>query len=140
MKILFAADGSKHTKKALGFLVTHEALTSDDAEVVVVNVQAPVPTRVKAMLGASAVASYHEDEARKVLAPIQKFLSRKGVPTRVHWCTGKPGQEIVRVAKKEGADMIVMGTHGHGILGRAVMGSVATDVVHYAEIPVLLVK
>ncbi len=36
--------------------------------------------------------------------------------------------------------MIVMGTHGHGLIGRALMGSVAQRVVTDAEIPVLLVK
>ncbi|UUZ78599.1 universal stress protein [Polaromonas sp. P1(28)-13] len=33
-----------------------------------------------------------------------------------------------------------MGTHGHGLLGRAIMGSVAQRVVTDSEIPVLLVK
>jgi nucleotide-binding universal stress UspA family protein len=53
---------------------------------------------------------------------------------------GSPGQEIVRAAKRSKANMIVMGTHGHGILGRALMGSVAQAVVTDADIPVLLVK
>jgi nucleotide-binding universal stress UspA family protein len=53
---------------------------------------------------------------------------------------GVPGQEIVKAAKKEKAHMIVMGTHGHGILGRALLGSVAQTVLQQSEIPVLLVK
>jgi nucleotide-binding universal stress UspA family protein len=36
--------------------------------------------------------------------------------------------------------MIVMGTHGHGVFGRALMGSVAQSVVSECDIPVLLVK
>jgi len=36
--------------------------------------------------------------------------------------------------------MIVMGTHGHGLLGRALMGSVAQKVVAETDVPVLLVK
>ena len=40
----------------------------------------------------------------------------------------------------EKAHLIVMGTHGHGLLGRAVMGSVAQRVLTEAELPVLLVK
>ena len=36
--------------------------------------------------------------------------------------------------------MIVMGTHGHGVIGRALMGSVAQNVVSECDMPVLLVK
>ena len=53
MKILFAADGSKYTKKALAFLTTHENLAGPEDEVVVLNVQAPMPPRVKTMVGAA---------------------------------------------------------------------------------------
>lgn len=140
MKILVAADGSKFTKKALAFLMTHETLAGAEDELVVVNVQAPMPPRVKAMAGAGAVAAWHRDEANRVLAPIERFLQRHDVQFKTHWSIGSPGLEIVKAAKKEKAHMIVMGTHGHGILGRALMGSVAQAVVTDAEIPVLLVK
>ena len=50
------------------------------------------------------------------------------------------GQEIVRAAKREKCQLVVMGTHGHGLLGRALMGSVAQTVVTDSEVPVLLVK
>jgi nucleotide-binding universal stress UspA family protein len=140
MKILLAADGSSYTKKALAFLVTHEALAGEDGHVVVVNVQPAVPPRVKSMVGATAVNEYHAEEAQKVLRPIQKFLDRHGIAYTTRWAVGVPGQEIVRAAKKDKAHMIVMGTHGHGILGRALLGSVAQNVLTQCEIPVLLVK
>ena len=140
MKILLAADGSSYTKKALAFLVTHEALAGEDGHVVVVNVQPAVPPRVKSMVGATAVNEYHADEAQKVLRPIEKFLQRHGIAYTTRWAVGVPGQEIVRPAKKDKAHMIVMGTHGHGILGRALLGSVAQNVLTQCEIPVLLVK
>ncbi|MBC5783113.1 universal stress protein [Ramlibacter sp. USB13] len=140
MKILLAADGSSYTKKALAFLVTHEALAGDDGHIVVVNVQAAVPPRVKSMVGATAVNEYHADEASKVLRPIEKFLQRHDLSYTTRWAVGVPGQEIVKAAKKEKAHMIVMGTHGHGILGRALLGSVAQNVLTQCDIPVLLVK
>ena len=46
-----------------------------------------------------------------------------------------PGQEIVKAAKKDKAHMIVMGTHGHGILGRALLGSVAQNVLTQSRRP-----
>jgi nucleotide-binding universal stress UspA family protein len=140
MKILLAADGSSYTKKALAFLVTHEALAGDDGHVVVVNVQPAVPPRVKSMVGATAVNEYHAEEAQKVLRPIEKFLERHDIAFTTRWAVGVPGQEIVKAAKKDKVNMIVMGTHGHGILGRALLGSVAQNVLTQCDIPVLLVK
>ena len=76
MKILLAADGSKYTKKALAFLVNHDTLCGPDDELLVLNVQAPMPPRVRTMVGAGAVAGYQQEEAQKVLAPIERFLRR----------------------------------------------------------------
>jgi nucleotide-binding universal stress UspA family protein len=140
MKIVLAADGSSYTKKALAFLVTHEEFGGADAEIVVVNVQPAVPPRVKSMVGAAAVNDYHREEAEKVLKSIAKFLERHDLSYSTKWAVGSPGVEIVKVAKKEKAHMIVMGTHGHGILGRALLGSVAQNVLTTCDIPVLLVK
>jgi len=140
MKILLAADGSSYTKKALAFLVTHEALAGDDGHIVVANVQPAMPPRVKSMVGASAVHEYHADEAQKVLRPIEKFLQRHDLSFSAKWVVGAPGQELVKLAKKEKVHLIVMGTHGHGILGRALLGSVAQNVLTQCDIPVLLVK
>lgn len=140
MKILLAADGSNYTKKALAFLVTHEEIAGGDGQVAVVNVQPAVPPRVKSMVGAHAVNDYHADEAAKVLNPIEKFLQRHNIAYTVRWTVGNPGQEIVKAAKKEKAHMVVMGTHGHGFLGRALLGSVAQNVLTECDIPVLLVK
>jgi nucleotide-binding universal stress UspA family protein len=140
MKILLAADGSKFTKKALAFLATHENLAGPGDEVFVLHVQPPVPPRVKTMIGSASVNDYHRDEARKVLDPIERFLKRHAAPFRTHWVVGSAAQEVLRFARKEKAQMIVMGTHGHGLLGRALMGSVAQRVVADCDIPVLLVR
>jgi nucleotide-binding universal stress UspA family protein len=140
MKILLAADGSEYTKKAAAFLVTHERLASPDDELVVLHVQTNVPPRVKSMLGAGAIRSYHSEEAAKVLAPLERFLKRHNLNFRTLWVVGSPAVEVVRVAKQEGVHMIVLGTHGHGVIGRALMGSVAQNVVSECDIPVLLVK
>ncbi|SFC26240.1 Nucleotide-binding universal stress protein, UspA family [Polaromonas sp. OV174] len=140
MKILFAADGSKFTKKALAFLVTHESLAGPEDELVVLNVQPPVPPRVKTMVGAATVNAYHRDEANRVLEPIERFLKRHKMQFHTAWVVGIPAMEVIRAATREQAHMIVMGTHGHDLLGRAIMGSVAQRVVTDSEIPVLLVK
>ena len=140
MKILLPVDGSPYTKKALAFLVTHEQLCGPDDELVVLHVQVPMPHRVKTMVGASAVNNYHEQEALRVLAPIEKFLDRHQLHYKARWVLGSAAHEIVKASEKEGAHMIVMGTHGHGLLGRAMMGSVAQRVVTDSPVPVLLVR
>jgi hypothetical protein len=55
MKLLMAVDGSSYTKKALAFLVTHEGLCGPTDQLLVLNVQAPIPARVRGMIGASTV-------------------------------------------------------------------------------------
>lgn len=140
MKIILPADGSEFTKKALAFLVTHENLCGPSDELLVLNVQAPMPPRVKTMVGANTVKDYHREEAERVLNPIEKFLKRHRISYRVQWAVGHAAAEILKAAKKEEAHMIVMGTHGHGLLGTVVMGSVAQRVVSEADVPVLLVK
>ena len=53
---------------------------------------------------------------------------------------GHAATEILRVAQKVNADLIIMGTHGRTGLGRLLMGSVAEQVVRQAPCPVLTVK
>jgi nucleotide-binding universal stress UspA family protein len=54
--------------------------------------------------------------------------------------TGNPVVEIMRFAEQEGADIIVMATHGRAGLRHMMMGSVAERVVRLSSIPVLTVK
>ena len=51
-----------------------------------------------------------------------------------------PWAEIVRYAKEGGLDLIIVGTHGRGMLGHLLMGSVAEKVVRMAPCPVLTVR
>ena len=140
MKILFAADGSKFTKKALAFLVTHETLCGPEDQLVVLHVQRALSPRVKSMLGADVVRSYQQEEALKVLNPIERFLKRHGLHFSVSWVVGSPAAEILRIAGRAKALLIVMGTQGHGLIGRALMGSVAQRVLTDCDVPLLLVK
>ncbi len=53
---------------------------------------------------------------------------------------GHPAVEIIAQAKALKADLIVMGTHRHTVLGDAILGNTANKVMHRSEIPVLLVR
>lgn len=62
------------------------------------------------------------------------------VPTERVTLEGTPSREIVRYARREGCDLVCMGTHGRGGLNRLLLGSVAERVVRSSEVPVLTVR
>jgi nucleotide-binding universal stress UspA family protein len=54
--------------------------------------------------------------------------------------TGDPGDMIVEAAEAEHADMVLVGSHGRGAVGRLLLGSVSEHVVRNAPCPVLVVR
>jgi nucleotide-binding universal stress UspA family protein len=53
---------------------------------------------------------------------------------------GAPGMEIVKAAEEWQADLIVIGSHGRGGVGRALLGSTAETVMRHSRCPVLVVR
>ena len=140
MKILFAADGSTFTKKALTFLVKNKNLLGPGDELVVLHVQDAISAQIDRKLGSAEVTAYQAKQADVVLNPIQKFLDKHAVNYRCIWVAGAAASQIIEASKRERVQMIVMGSHGHGLLSRMFMGSVAQRVLADSEIPTLLVK
>jgi nucleotide-binding universal stress UspA family protein len=65
---------------------------------------------------------------------------RAGIPVEFLVWTGDPGESIVAAAESEGADIILVGAHRRGALGRLLMGSVSEFVSRHAPCPVLIVR
>lgn len=63
-----------------------------------------------------------------------------GVPVSFLVWEGEPGPAIVEAAQSEGADLIVVGSHGRGRVGRFLIGSVSDHVIRNATAPVLIVR
>lgn len=82
------------------------------------------------------LASY----ARRELDKLAEAARAKGVAVRTEVAQGKPSFEIMRVAREETSDMIVLGTHGKGMLDQALFGSTTERVVRKAPCPVLTVR
>lgn len=72
----------------------------------------------------------------KILPPREQIEFKPAFEFR----SGVPALEIVRFAKNENVDLIVMGTHGRGFVAHMVLGSVAEKVVRTAPCPVLTVR
>ena len=62
-----------------------------------------------------------------------------GLTIRRAWKHGHPVSDIIEYASEHDCDLIVMGTHGRGMLSNMLIGSVAERVVRKAKCPVLTV-
>jgi len=78
--------------------------------------------------------------ARAELAKLAAEAREKGVEVEEQVVQGKPSAEIIRVARESEVDMIVLGTHGKGMLDQALFGSTTERVVRRAPCPVLTVR
>jgi nucleotide-binding universal stress UspA family protein len=79
-------------------------------------------------------------EDRAYLEEVRERLQTSGIETEAELLMGEPADEIVKLARSRGADLIAMSTHGHRFLSDLIYGSTADKVRHEAEIPVLLLK
>ncbi|HEY8368047.1 MAG TPA: universal stress protein [Thermodesulfobacteriota bacterium] len=94
-------------------------------------------------VGMAEVERIYESQKRwaeKALAERVAALEAQGVKARSLLVVGIPADEIVKAAERERADLIVLGTHGRGPVGRFFLGSVADRVVRTAPCPVVTVR
>jgi universal stress protein A len=77
---------------------------------------------------------------RERLAALQRRVSAQGRPVEILVRMGRSQSEISDTAKAIGADLIVMGTHGHSGLRQLLLGSTADRVIRHAPCPVLTVR
>jgi nucleotide-binding universal stress UspA family protein len=147
-RILVAVDGSDASRKALAY-ADHLAKTTK-AELHLVHVIPDVPPPLIDPLGVGGVAAsltYNdtlkqlEHDARLVME-----VSRAEVETeKTVFHTARAQRErvaetLVRYAKEQACQLIVMGTHGRTGVNRFLLGSVAEGVAHSATMPLLLIR
>ncbi|MDR2299677.1 MAG: universal stress protein [Comamonas sp.] len=140
MKILLAVDGSAYTQKMLAYLTSHQEMLGTGHEYTIITVQPLLPPRARAALGRDVVEQYYDEESTKILQPVQEFLKGRGVQVQSISKVGPIADTIIKEAQDGKFDLIAMGTHGHGALGRLVMGSVSSQVLAGCTIPVLLIR
>lgn len=81
-----------------------------------------------------------KDAEQALLERVPKEEPLVNVPHRSVVAHGMPAEEIIRVAKDENADLIVISTHGHTGLKHLFMGSVAERVIRHVHCAVLVVR
>ena len=82
-----------------------------------------------------------EDRRTAVKAHFHEFLKEHGFGTvQETILDGRPGTEIAEYAKRIKADLIVLPSHGYSGIKRILLGSVAEQVVRYAECPVFVLR
>jgi nucleotide-binding universal stress UspA family protein len=142
MKILIAVDGSKHSLDAVQCLLDHADWYRDKPDVLLVTVHLPVPKLpgMGAAVGKNQIQKYYEQEGEARLAPAKHMLDAARIPYATSVLVGPIAESIVQHAKAKRCDIIYIGTHGRSEIGKAMLGSTATKVLHISDIPVLLVK
>jgi nucleotide-binding universal stress UspA family protein len=81
-----------------------------------------------------------EDEGQTLkLAKWQEEIAQDGIKVSLHEPTGTVAEEILKQADELNADLIVMGTHGHGAMYNLLVGSATKGVLKHSTRPVLLV-
>ena len=136
-KILCATDFSSSSDMALELASSLAAQSRATMFIVHVDDDAPVLAPGFAVAASADVDQHVAQQEAKLKNTLP---TREGVEYRQFYLRGAPADEILTLAKQEGVDLIVMGTHGRTGLSRLLMGSVAEQVVRCANCLVLTAK
>lgn len=141
LKLLVPVDGSESANRCIDVLLRKVGWYRDGVEVHLLNVQPPIVSgNVTMFIKREQLDEYYRDEGLKALAEARRKLDAAGVPYVHHIGVGEPAETIARYAHEKQCDQIFMGTRGMGRIAGVLLGSVATKVIHLADVPVLLVK
>jgi len=151
-KVLVAVDDTKGSKAAVN-LFAHVCKCVNPEAVVLVHVEKlegrslidemlgdPEMSTLKQMLEGTEYKAALDRRARRILDFYKKVLEENGIRNIVEVVrAGHPADEILAVATKEEADMIIVGSRGNRT-SHLFMGSVSREIADRSEVPVILVK
>lgn len=139
-KLLVAMDGSKPAQRALAW--ADFLRYRFGGSITALHVESPVIFEYADTVPAAAPDSAPKAEWVRVREEwLRDEVHRAGVDaneTALRVSIGRPADEILAEQERCGADLIVMGTHGGGMLIRALLGSVASEVLHRSPCSVLV--
>ena len=138
LDIVIAVDGSENALEA----VRHAfKLCSANAQIRLhlLNVQPPLPLAVSKFVNHHVIRAFHQEEGQKSLTAARALLDQEKIPYEWYIAVGDVADSIVSYAKDKRCEQILMGTRGLSSLSSLLLGSVATRVLHLAEVPVTLI-
>ena len=87
-----------------------------------------------------AIEQQHAERAKDSLERIARQFRDAGIDVEIEVVAGIPHNELIRMAERSEADLIVMGTHGRGFVAHALLGSTTERVLRNAPCPVFAVR
>jgi nucleotide-binding universal stress UspA family protein len=138
--ILAGVDGSPSSISALRWAIRQGELTDAAVEAVIVW-HYPIATGGYGWAPTGMASSFDfKENAEKVLAEAISTASGpdSSVPVRARVVEGNPAQVLIDASN--GADLLVVGSRGHGGFTEALLGSVSQHCVHHARCPVGVVR
>ena len=134
-RITLAIDGSSASAKALEFMLTKFQPDSSTGK------GGRVPIQVT-VIHVMPFIKYPElkEAGRRMVEQGARKLVKAGFAAEALCQLGNPAEEIMKVASKHRADLIVMGAKGLGAIARFLLGSVSTRVVQHSSCSVLVVR
>ncbi|WP_174873763.1 universal stress protein [Vogesella oryzae] len=139
LRILLAVDGSAGAMSAVKHVLKLRELLGT-LEVHLLSVQVPVESgHVRWFISHEQLESYYREEGLAALQQAKAALDAVGQPYTAHIAVGHTATTIARYAGEVGAHQVVMGSHGRSGLGRALLGSVISEVIRLSPVPVTVV-
>jgi nucleotide-binding universal stress UspA family protein len=133
MNILVPVDGSPASLRALDYAIAHYP----EASFVLLTVQ---NVEIASELMYSDWQELLEQAAAKALKEATAKSEAASVRFETFFRMGAIAETIAQVAREKSIDHIVMGARGLGSIQGLLLGSVATKVIHLAEVPITLIK
>jgi len=140
LKILLPVDGSKYTKRMLGYVAAHDDWLGGQHRYTVLTVVPYLHPRAAAVTARETIQRYYQQEQEAVLKSVRAFFAKQRLDAEFLGETGDAAERIAEQVRRSKPDLIVMGSHGRGHLASLLMGSVATKVLATTKVPVLLVR
>ena len=140
MKLLVAVDLSPASNKVIE--AARRVALATDASVFVVHAAEPEPDFMGYQAGPEIVRRQLADEYRKQHKAVQALaesLRRDDIEATALLVQGPAASTAIEEAARLGADLIIVGSHGHGAVYDVLVGSYSAEILRKSIMPVLVV-